>query len=261
VTSRRQFTLAVVACAAAAGIALFAASRTWLVEVTARPDPLPALTTLRTGGSLVPLLPALALVGLAGAGGLMATRGRARVAVAVLIALVGLGIPASLYGVVARPGVTVGWVVVAMVAGLAVAGVGALAIRRGGSWPTMGSRYELAAPPVAIRQTNTAGANTAGADTGGADTTGADSAGADTTGADTASDGTYRDIEHGHGGHGQAIDAGGRGGGGNSRVAARPDGRTATAGRMAATSRTDGVDLGGAGLWDALDRGEDPTKG
>jgi hypothetical protein len=213
---------------------------------------LPALITLRTGGSLVPLLPALALVGLAGAGGLLATRGRARVAVAVLIALVGLGIPASLYGVVARPGVTVGWVVVAMVAGLAVTGVGAWAIRCGGSWPTMGSRYELAAPPVAIRQTNTAGAGAAGADTGGADT----------TGADTASDGTYRDIEHGHGGHGQAIDAGGRGGGGgNSRVAAGPDGRAATADRLAGTSRTDGVDLGGAGLWDALDRGEDPTKG
>jgi hypothetical protein len=246
VTSRRQFTLAVVACAAAAGIALFAASRTWLVEVTARPDPLPALTTLRTGGSLVPLLPALALVGLAGAGGLMATRGRARVAVAVLIALVGLGIPASLYGVVARPGVTVGWVVVAMVAGLAVAGVGALAIRRGGSWPTMGSRYELAAPPVAVRQTDIAGADTGDADM---------------TGADTASDGTYRHLEHGHGANGQAIDAGGPGGGGNSRVAARPDGRAATAGRMTGTSRTDGVDLGGAGLWEALDRGEDPTKG
>jgi hypothetical protein len=189
VTPQRQLTLAVLACAAPAGTALFAASRTWLVEVTARPDPLPALTTLRSGGSLVPVLPALALVGLAGAGGLLATRGKARVAVAVLIALVGLGIPASLYGVVARPGVTVGWVVVAMVAGLALAGVGALAIRRGGSWPSMGSRYELAAPPVAIRQTNPAGTDTAGA------------------------------------------------------------------------SRTGGVDLGGAGLWDALDRGEDPTKG
>jgi hypothetical protein len=251
VTPRRQLTLAVLACAAAAGIALFAASRTWLVEVTARPDPLPALTTLRTGSSLVPVLPALALVGLAGAGGLLATRGRTRVAVAVLIALVGLGIPASLYGVVARPGVTVGWVVVAMVAGLALAGVGALAIRRGGSWPTMGSRYELAAPPAAIRQTNPAGANTAGADT----------AGDGTAGEGTAGDGTYRDIEHGHGGNGKAIDGDGRGGGGSSRVAIRPDGRAATADRMAGTSRTDGVDLGGAGLWDALDRGEDPTKG
>jgi hypothetical protein len=259
VTSRRQFTLAVLACAAAAGIALFAASRTWLVEVTARPDPLPALTTLRTGGSLVPLLPALALVGLAGAGGLLATRGRARVAVAVVIALVGLGIPASLYGVVARPGVTVGWVVVAMAAGLAVAGVGALAVRRGGSWPTMGSRYEVAAPPVAIRQTNMAGADTAGADTVGANTVGANTVGANTAGADTVSDGTDRDIEHGHGGNGQPIDAGGRGGG--SRGATQPDGRAETAGRMAGTSRTDGVDLGGAGLWDALDRGEDPTKG
>jgi hypothetical protein len=200
-TPRRQLTLAVAVCAAAAGVVLYAASRTWLVEVVARPEPLPALTTGRTGGSLVPLLPALALVALAGAGGLLATRRTARVAVAVLIALVGLGIPAILFGLLSRPGVAVGWVVVAMAAGPAVAGVGVLATRRGGSWPTMGSRYEVR-----------------GSMRGQID--------------------TPHDIDCGQGKTG-------------------PVGRGQSADRTAEIGRT-GRD-GAAGLWDALDRGEDPT--
>lgn len=184
-TPRRQFTLAVVVCAAAAGIVLYAASRSWLVEVTTRPEPLPALTTDRSGGSLVAVLPALALVGLAGAGGLLAARGRARTAVAVLLVVVGLAIPASLFGVVSRSGVALGWVLVSALGGLAVAAVGVLAVRRGGVWPTMGARYG-------------------------------------------------------------------------------PDGSIAGAGRSVRDGRTEGgtqVDeaLGPVGLWDALDRGEDPT--
>ena len=138
----RSFAIAVTVCAAAAAIALYAASRTWLVEAVPRPEPLPPTTSARTGGSLVPLLPALALVGLAGAGGLLATGGRARKVVAGLLVVVGVGIPVSLAGVPTRAGVAVGWVLASMLSGLIVAGVGVAAIRRGRSWPTMGARYE-----------------------------------------------------------------------------------------------------------------------
>jgi hypothetical protein len=42
-----------------------------------------------------------------------------------------------------------GWLVVSMLAGLAVAAVGVLAVRRSRSWPSMGARYERAASTVA----------------------------------------------------------------------------------------------------------------
>ena len=78
---RRELVLAVVGCTAGAALALYAASRTWTVAVHPRPAPLPPVRQTRTGADLAPWLPALALVGLAGAGALVATRGVARLAV------------------------------------------------------------------------------------------------------------------------------------------------------------------------------------
>lgn len=146
----RQLAAVVVLGAAAAGLALFAASRTWVVEQIQRAQPLPALTVEHTGGSLVPALPALALVGLAGVGALMATRGRARLVVGVVIAAAGLGVfiaGFAGYNDYAEAG---GWAFAAMAAGLVLAGVGMTALRRGDSWPAMGTRYErsgVTAPP------------------------------------------------------------------------------------------------------------------
>ena len=71
---RRALTYAVLLCVAGAGLALATATRTWAVEVTLRPAPLPAVRETSTGATLLPWLPALALVGLAGAGALLATR-------------------------------------------------------------------------------------------------------------------------------------------------------------------------------------------
>ena len=142
---RRELTLAVLACAGSAGLALFAASRTWLVEVTQRPAPLPPTEIARSGSSLVPSLPALALVGLAGAGALLATRGRARLVVGVLLAgsgLAALGI--AIYVLAGLNGVTVGWPALVALAGMAVAVVGCLAIRGGRSWPALGAKYDRA---------------------------------------------------------------------------------------------------------------------
>src|SRR5690606_8421929 len=73
---RRQLAVAMLCCVAGAGLAAFAATRTWSVETTAR-GPLPGLRAAHTGGELLPWLPALALAGLAGAGALLATRGPA----------------------------------------------------------------------------------------------------------------------------------------------------------------------------------------
>jgi uncharacterized membrane protein (TIGR02234 family) len=108
-SGRGQLTAAVAGCAVAAGVALFAASRTWVVETVVRAAPLPPVPTPHSGGSLVPALPALALVALAGAGGLLATRawGRRLVAACVLVAGLGLAVLASVN--LGRPGVAVGW--------------------------------------------------------------------------------------------------------------------------------------------------------
>ena len=139
-------TYAVLLCLAGAGLALFAATRTWSVEITTRPAPLSPLRDVRTGGGLLPWLPALALVGLAAAGALLATRGVGRRLVGGLLALVGLG-------VVAGGGVRPGWSpagatrvwsrpLLCVLGGLLVAAAGAITAARGHTWPAMGARYE-----------------------------------------------------------------------------------------------------------------------
>src|SRR4051794_28459648 len=74
----RDRSVAVAACVAGAGLALLAVSRVWVHETVVRPAPLPRAYETHTGSALVPWLPALALVALAGAGALLATRGAAR---------------------------------------------------------------------------------------------------------------------------------------------------------------------------------------
>jgi hypothetical protein len=129
----------VLGCAVAAGVALFAASRTWVVETVVRAAPLPPVTTAHTGAGLSPALPALALVALAGAGGLLATRGRGRQLVAGLLLVAGLGLTVLAAG---KLGVAVGWALLTALAGLGVAAAGLVALLRGGDWPSLGTRYE-----------------------------------------------------------------------------------------------------------------------
>jgi len=147
-SGRRELALAVVACTAGAAIALFAASRTWAVVEQVRPAPLPALREPRTGASLAPWLPALALVALAGAGALVATRRTGRLLVGVLLAACGLGLVAAA-GLAVGNGAPAGWPVLCAVGGVVVAGTGLVAVRRGRRWPVMGSRYERPAAPAA----------------------------------------------------------------------------------------------------------------
>jgi hypothetical protein len=142
----RGRTLAVVVCAAGAGLALLAAGRTWTHVTVVRPAPLPPLHEAKTGVALLPWLSALALVALAGAGALLATRGLVRAAVGVLLVLSGLGLAA---GAITRlvAGAAPGWPLATALGGLLVAGSGVLTVANGRDWPAMGARYERAARP------------------------------------------------------------------------------------------------------------------
>jgi hypothetical protein len=142
---RRALAVALLLCLAGAAVALFAGSRTWAVELTARPAPLPMARTTRTGGDLLPWLPALALVGLAGAGAVLATRGAARRLLGGLLLLVGLGIAAGgAYAAVAVERGTAGIAgpLLSVTGGLSLAGGGLLTALRGHRWPGLGARYQ-----------------------------------------------------------------------------------------------------------------------
>ncbi|MGK5741839.1 Trp biosynthesis-associated membrane protein [Micromonospora sp. URMC 103] len=142
---RRELTYAVLLCLAGAGLALWAATRTWSVELTVRPSPLPPERATRTGAGLLPWLPALAVVGLAGGGAVLATRGRLRQLLGALLAVLGLAVAAGGgYGLVAgfEGEVSRQWPALCLLGGLLAAGGGLLTALRGRAWPAMGARYE-----------------------------------------------------------------------------------------------------------------------
>jgi hypothetical protein len=151
--SRRAFTAALLACAAGAGLVLFAASRTWSVTVQRRAAPLPPVSVVHSGGGLLAWLPAVALVGLAGAGALVATKRAARTVVGGLLVLVGLGLAAGgADGLRLAAAGDRAWPVAVVIGGAAVVWSGWRALRHGRTWPAMGSRYDRAgAPPARAR--------------------------------------------------------------------------------------------------------------
>ncbi|MEV6369128.1 Trp biosynthesis-associated membrane protein [Micromonospora musae] len=150
---RRELTYAVLLSLAGAGLALWAATRTWSVELTVRPSPLPPERVASTGTALLPWLPALAVVGLAGGGAVLATRGRVRQLLGGLLALLGLavaigggyGLIAGFEGVVSRQ-----WPVLCLVGGLLAGAGGLLTALRGRDWPAMGARYERPSRAAAV---------------------------------------------------------------------------------------------------------------
>ncbi len=141
----RSRPVAVLACLVGAGLAVFAASRVWAVQRTARAG-LSALVTDRTGGDLLGWLPAVALVGLAGAGALLATRGALRRGIGVLLVLAGLGTAVGgTYGVTLASRAL--WPALTALGGLFCLCGGVLAVRHGHEWPVMGARYERGTEP------------------------------------------------------------------------------------------------------------------
>jgi hypothetical protein len=147
----RTLTRAVLCCAVGAGLALYAVTRTWSEIVTARPG-MSSLRAVRTGADVEGWVVGLALVALAGAGALLATRGLPRRVVGALLALAGFGIGAG--AVAGRAGLQVGvagagatwWPAVCVLGGALIALGGLAAARHGHEWPGMGARYERHAP-------------------------------------------------------------------------------------------------------------------
>ncbi len=146
-SARRGLTVTVLLCAAASALVLLAASRVWGEVTTVRPAPLPPTVSRRTGASFAPWLPALGVVGLAGAGALVATRGAVRTVVGCVLTACGLGAVVVALTPLGR-GAGALWPVISVAAGLVVAATGVAAIRWGRTWPAMGARFERPAAPA-----------------------------------------------------------------------------------------------------------------
>ncbi|MEU4473056.1 Trp biosynthesis-associated membrane protein [Micromonospora sp. NPDC023888] len=140
---RRELAYAVLLCLVGAALALWAATRTWSVELTVRPAPLPPVRDTRSGAALLPWLPALALVTLAGGGAVLATRGRLRQVLGALLGVLALAVAAGGgYGLGVDGLAQRQWPVLCLVGGLLAAVGGFWTAVRGGGWPAMGARYE-----------------------------------------------------------------------------------------------------------------------
>jgi len=95
VTTRREYSLALLAGAVGAGLIWLALRERWAQAVFTQPKPLPQQTVSVSGADLVPLAGALALAGLACLAAIIATRGVWRRAAGVLLALFGAGAGAA----------------------------------------------------------------------------------------------------------------------------------------------------------------------
>jgi uncharacterized membrane protein (TIGR02234 family) len=154
--SRRSYVLTLLACLAGAGLAVYAATRTWSLQVVTRPG-MSDLRTARTGADVEPWLIGLALVALAGTGALLATAGRLRRGLGGLLALVGAGVTAG--AIIGRAGLDTGaagggtlWPIACALGGAIITLGGVTAARLGHRWPGMSARYERRpAPPLETR--------------------------------------------------------------------------------------------------------------
>jgi hypothetical protein len=148
--SRRGFALVVVSGAVASALVLLGASRTWREVVNERPLPFPPLVTKHTGAGLEPWLPALAIVGLAGTGALVATRGLVRAILGVLIIILGV-VVVTLALFPLADGADPLWPLVCAASGVVIGLAGLATSLSFEAWPVMGARYERSTPPPAAR--------------------------------------------------------------------------------------------------------------
>jgi uncharacterized membrane protein (TIGR02234 family) len=151
---RRSFGPTVLAGVAGTGICALAGGKPWAV-----PDGQAGSTLADRSGGHVPLAAALGLAGLACWGVVLVTRGRVRRVVAALGTVVAVGLVATT--VVGRSSAldsarhgtvnlgrtptgahTTAWWWWAVVAAILALAASAVAVRRAGSWPEMGSRYD-----------------------------------------------------------------------------------------------------------------------
>jgi hypothetical protein len=144
---RRELAVTLVECALGALLTLLATSRTWRVVAAGGPVPQPSHHV--SGGSVLPWAPALALVGLAGAGALLAVRGRVRSALGALLVVAGLPLAIGGSFIAAADRGSPVWALLCALGGLMIGHAGVRTLVRGAAWPALGSRYERpAAEPV-----------------------------------------------------------------------------------------------------------------
>lgn len=155
-TQRRELTVAVALCLLGAAVLLLTAQMDWVSYFVAN-----GRTAMKTHvpGAAAPLARALGLASLAGVVGIAAARGRGRVAVGVVLLLVGVGaaIVGARAGLEAIPSAeqvgtmrgvepdSTAWPWVAAGAGLIVAVAGLLVAWRGPAWSALSQRYAGAA--------------------------------------------------------------------------------------------------------------------
>ncbi len=162
----RGYRLALVLLVAASVAVVVAYGRTWTTTTVIDPG-LPTVVVELTGGDLDPAGAALGLVGLAGVAGLVATRRTGRMVTGAALSMAGVAVLAlalrfaltwstasgsggTLTSLVAQRsgattlGVTTAspWWVLAAVGGAGMAAAGLLAVAVGGTWTTLGRRYE-----------------------------------------------------------------------------------------------------------------------
>jgi Tryptophan-associated transmembrane protein (Trp_oprn_chp) len=169
--ARRELLAALGVCLLGALLALVASVPTWVRVAVPRVRPLADAVVTVSGRDLAPLVPALGLVGLAAVVGLVATRGRGRSALGVVLAGCGIAVvlaagphlvapsPPTAAVLVAGPGPLPGrdmsrpvepqaepvWPAFALVGGLLLAAAGTVSVVRGRRWPAMSGRYDAPA--------------------------------------------------------------------------------------------------------------------
>lgn len=156
----RGLRAAVLGCLAGAALVLLAAAQVWVTVRLPTPPPLPGRRLALTGAELVPALRPLALLGLAGAAALLATRRWGRAVVGALVTAAGLLVLVGAVRLVADPAGAVararpevsapqhvsGWPAAAAAGGLLLALSGGGTVLRSHRWAGLGRRYE---PPAA----------------------------------------------------------------------------------------------------------------
>jgi uncharacterized membrane protein (TIGR02234 family) len=152
--TRAELGLAVLLSVIAGAVVLFACSRQWWMEQTARPAPLPPLSESMHGKDVTPWGAAMGFVGLSGGAALLATRGRGRAVVGVILLLSGaivgaggvLGLTSGPQDGVEHVDVAAAWPAFTVASGVLLILAGGWSVLRFRSWRSrrtgMSSRYE-----------------------------------------------------------------------------------------------------------------------
>jgi uncharacterized membrane protein (TIGR02234 family) len=175
--ARRPLLFVLPACLAGSLAAFAAAQPAWVRIAVPRSRPLPDTAVEIAGRTLVPLVPALALVGLAAVLGLLGVRGRGRTAVGALLTLTGVAIavaalthlaapsPAAVVELLidngplpgrdftrpATPEVAAAWPLLTAAGAVLLTVAGAWTALRGSRWAALSGRYDAAgARPSAV---------------------------------------------------------------------------------------------------------------